>query len=343
LLFTDLDRLAKLVNNPDRPIQFLFTGKAHPADGAGQGLIKRIVEISRRPEFLGKIIFIENYDMQLAKRMISGVDIWLNTPTRPLEASGTSGEKAVMNGVLNFSVLDGWWYEGYRENAGWALTDKRSYENQNYQDELDAAEIYSTFENVILPLYYARNSKGYSPQWIQYIKNCIAEIAPHYTTKRMIDDYIARFYQPAAHRHDLVSRNNYDIARQLAAWKEDVMATWDSITVEQIRVNGEEPHEGVLTDRFENEEVFTQVIIDKKQMKGDLGLEIVLVESDSKTGEDVFVDTLPFTLQKTEGSRLFFENRSKIVYTGNYKYSYRLFPVHTHLIHRMDFAWAKWF
>ncbi|KAA4072531.1 glycosyltransferase family 1 protein, partial [Bacteroides ovatus] len=142
LLFTDLDRLSKIVNNPDYPVQFLFTGKAHPHDGAGQGLIKRIIEISRRPEFLGKIIFLENYDMQLARRLVSGVDIWLNTPTRPLEASGTSGEKALMNGVVNFSVLDGWWLEGYREGAGWALTEKRTYQNQEHQDQLDAATIY---------------------------------------------------------------------------------------------------------------------------------------------------------------------------------------------------------
>ena len=157
LLFTDLDRLAKIVNNPERPVQFLFTGKAHPHDGAGQGLIKQIVEISRRPEFLGKIIFLENYDIHLAQRLVSGVDIWLNTPTRPLEASGTSGEKALMNGVVNLSVLDGWWYEGYRKGAGWALTDKRTYQNQSYQDQLDAATIYSLLENEIVPLYYNGN------------------------------------------------------------------------------------------------------------------------------------------------------------------------------------------
>ena len=168
LLFTDLDRLSKIVNNPDYPVQFLFTGKAHPHDGAGQGLIKRIIEISRRPEFLGKIIFLENYDMQLARRLVSGVDIWLNTPTRPLEASGTSGEKALMNGVVNFSVLDGWWLEGYREGAGWALTEKRTYQNQEHQDQLDAATIYSILETEILPLYYARNKKGYSEGWIKW-------------------------------------------------------------------------------------------------------------------------------------------------------------------------------
>ena len=176
LLFTDLERLSKIVNNPDYPVQFLFTGKAHPHDGAGQGLIKRIIEISRRPEFLGKIIFLENYDMQLARRLVSGVDIWLNTPTRPLEASGTSGEKALMNGVVNFSVLDGWWLEGYREGAGWALTEKRTYQNQEYQDQLDAATIYSILEQEILPLYYARNKKGYSEGWIKTIKNSIAHL-----------------------------------------------------------------------------------------------------------------------------------------------------------------------
>ncbi|MDE5810467.1 MAG: alpha-glucan family phosphorylase, partial [Muribaculaceae bacterium] len=171
LLFTDLDRLARIVNNEQFPVQFVFSGKAHPADGAGQGLIKRIMEISRMPQFLGKVIFLEDYNMIVAKRLVSGVDIWLNTPTRPLEASGTSGEKAEMNGVLNFSVLDGWWYEGYRfnENAGWALTDKRTFtpDQQEQQDKLDAATIYSMLENQIIPLYFKKNSAGYSPEWIQ--------------------------------------------------------------------------------------------------------------------------------------------------------------------------------
>ncbi len=181
LLFTDLDRLAKIVNNEQYPVQFIFSGKAHPADGAGQGLIRRITEISKMPQFAGKIIFLEDYNMIVAKRLVTGVDIWLNTPTRPLEASGTSGEKAEMNGVLNFSVLDGWWYEGYRfaENAGWALTDKRTYTDQAQQDKLDAATIYSMLENEIVPLYFKKNYKGFSPEWIQYIKRSIGRIAPH--------------------------------------------------------------------------------------------------------------------------------------------------------------------
>ena len=223
LLFSDLDRLEKIVNNPQFPVQFIYAGKAHPADGAGKDLIRRIVEISKMPQFLGKIIFLENYDMTVSKRLITGVDIWLNTPTRPLEASGTSGEKAEMNGVLNFSVLDGWWYEGYREGAGWALTAKRTYQDQAQQDKLDAATIYSMLENEIIPLYFAKNSCGYSPNWIQYVKRSIATIAPHYTMSRMIRDYIDRFYSKEAARSKKLKANNYAVAKEIVAWKENVV------------------------------------------------------------------------------------------------------------------------
>ena len=205
LLFNDLDRLAKIVNNENCPVQFIFAGKAHPADGAGQGLIKQIYEISKRPEFLGKIIFLENYEMELARRLISGVDIWLNTPTRLMEASGTSGEKALMNGVINFSVLDGWWYEGYREGAGWAITDYKTYQNQAYQDSLDASTIYSMLEHEIIPLYYSFSTEGYSKNWVAVIKNSIAKIAPHYTMKRQLDDYYSKFYNKEYERFQMLS------------------------------------------------------------------------------------------------------------------------------------------
>jgi alpha-glucan phosphorylase-like protein len=194
LLFTNLEKLSKIVNNPDFPVLFLFAGKAHPNDKAGQDLIKRIIEVSKMPDFIGKVLFIENYDMELGKRLTSSVDIWLNTPTRPLEASGTSGEKAVMNGVLNFSVLDGWWAEGYRANAGWAIQEKRTYVNQFYQDELDVETIYSLLEHEIVPMYFGRNAEGVPEKWVKFIKNNISEIAPHFTMKRMLDDYFDRYY-----------------------------------------------------------------------------------------------------------------------------------------------------
>src|SRR5574344_1582771 len=235
LLFTDLERLERIVNDPLRPVQFLFTGKAHPADGGGQNLIKRIIEISRMPQFLGKVIFLENYDMRLAKRLISGVDIWLNTPTRPLEASGTSGEKAQMNGVLNFSVLDGWWLEGYVKGAGWALTDKRTYDNQSYQDQLDAATIYTMLENEIIPLYFAKNTKGFSPEWIQVIKKSISEITPRFTTKRMIEDNIAKFYNPMNKRTCMIVKDDFAKAREIAEWKTIMAKGWNDIEVEPVK------------------------------------------------------------------------------------------------------------
>ena len=344
LLFTDLDRLAKLVNNEKYPIQFLYTGKAHPADGAGQGLIKQIIEISRRPEFFGKIIFLENYDMRLAKRLISGVDIWLNTPTRPLEASGTSGEKAEMNGVLNFSVLDGWWYEGYREDAGWCLTDKRTYANQQYQDEIDASTIYSMFENQILPLYYARNSKGYSPEWIQYIKNSIAQIAPEYTTKRMIDDYINNFYKPLAERHNLVLKNNYAKAKELAAWKEDTAAKWDKFTVESIIGTGLDVTSSQLSylSYSVGDPVIVDIVIDKKDMIGDLGIDMVMVQNDTDKKIDRFTFSKPFKLVKQEGSKLHFKIEIEAEIAGMSKLSYRVYPVHKDMAHRQDFAYVRW-
>ena len=337
LLFTDLERLSKIVNNPKFPVQFIYTGKAHPADGGGQGLIKHIVEISRMPEFSGKIIFLENYDMRLAKRLISGVDIWLNTPTRPLEASGTSGEKAEMNGVLNFSVLDGWWYEGYRQGAGWALTEKRTYDNQGYQDQLDAATIYSMLENEVIPLYYAKNSKGYSPEWIQYIKNSIAQIAPHYTTKRMIDDYIERFYSKLATRSESLSTNDFSKAKEIAAWKEDVAANWNQIEIVSVTQDDNKLSKGIPV----GEEYSVQVTLDKKAMKGDLGVEAVLLGYDAETNkENIRIE--PLTLVKQEGSRLFFEAKMKASEAGYFKFNYRIYPNHKDIPHRMDFAFVKW-
>ncbi len=338
LLFTDLERLAKIVNNPTRPVQFLYTGKAHPADGGGQGLIKQIVEISRRPEFLGKIIFLENYDMRLAKRLISGVDVWLNTPTRPLEASGTSGEKAEMNGVLNFSVLDGWWYEGYRENAGWALTDKRTYENQAYQDQLDAATIYSMLENEIIPLFYAKNTKGYSPEWIQYIKNSISKIAPHYTTKRMFDDYVEKFYNKLANRSKVLTANGYAKAKEIAAWKEDVAANWDKFEVISIDYDDKLLAKGTDVGN----EVSLNVVIDRKDMKGMLGVELVGTQYNPEKNTLELSEVNDLDLVKTEGSKLFYHITLKIRKTGHYKVALRVYPKNQDLPHRMDFAYVKW-
>ncbi|MDE7427622.1 MAG: alpha-glucan family phosphorylase [Muribaculaceae bacterium] len=336
LLFTDLDRLAKIVNNEQFPVQFIFSGKAHPADGAGQGLIKRIMEISRMPQFLGKIIFLEDYNMIVAKRLVTGVDIWLNTPTRPLEASGTSGEKAEMNGVLNFSVLDGWWYEGYRfnEKAGWALTDKRTYTDQAQQDKLDAATIYSMLENEIIPLYFAKNSRGYSPEWIQYIKGSIGDIAPNFTMKRMIDDYIARFYDPEAKRSKELRANDCALAREIVAWKENVAEKWNGIQVLDVRQSGE------ISSAITGEPYHVEVELDTNGLGDDIAVEQVIFRQED--GVEHFCGTRQFKVAKTEGNKRTYVLDAKVKNPGVFRVGYRIYPVNPALPHRQDFAYMRW-
>ena len=336
LLFTDLERLSKIVNNPEHPVQFLFAGKAHPADGAGQGLIKKIYEISQRPEFLGKIIFLEDYDFRLARRLVSGVDIWMNTPTRPLEASGTSGEKAEMNGVVNLSVLDGWWLEGYREGAGWALTEKRTYDNQGYQDQLDAATIYGLLENDIVPLYYAKNEKGYSEGWINVIKNSIATIAPHYTMKRQLDDYYDKFYTKEAMRFKQLSANNNQIAKEIALWKETVAERWDAINV--VSKENNMPATGPET----GEQYKFTFVVDEQGLEDAIGLEFVALTQNEK-GEDCIKEIHPFKVVKKEGNLYTFECITDQSDAGLYKCAIRMYPKNDLLPHRQDFAYVKWF
>ena len=334
LLFTDLDRLSKIVNDPEHPVLFFFSGKAHPADGAGQGLIKKIFEISQRPEFLGKIIFLEDYDMTLARRLVSGVDIWMNTPTRPLEASGTSGEKAEMNGVVNLSVLDGWWVEGYREGAGWALPEKRTYQNQGYQDQLDAATIYNMLENDIVPMYYNKCKEGYSKEWIQVVKNSIATIAPHYTMKRQLDDYYDKFYNKQAARFKKLSANDNALAKEIALWKESVAERWDSIHVvskNDALVNGVET----------GKKYKIQYVIDEQGLNDAVGLELVVLKNQVEDGKQVYA-VYPFKVKGHEGNNFTFEAQIEPVNAGSFKTAVRMYPKNDKLPHRQDFCYVKW-
>ena len=336
LLFTDLDRLSKIVNNPERPVLFFFSGKAHPADGAGQGLIKRIYEISQRPEFLGKIIFLEDYDMQLARRLVSGVDIWMNTPTRPLEASGTSGEKAEMNGVVNLSVLDGWWVEGYRKGAGWALPQERTYQNQGYQDQLDAATIYSLLEHEIVPLYYEQNKKGYSPNWIKVIKNSIATIAPHYTMKRQLDDYYSKFYNKEAVRFAKISANNNRLAREIAQWKETVAERWDNINV--VKKDTSYLENGGQT----GQKYALRYTIDEQGLNDAIGLELVTLKPDADPSDRRIYSVKEFKMIGHEGNNYNFELTLEPEHAGSFKSCVRMYPKNKNLPHRQDFCYVKW-
>ena len=336
LLFTDLDRLEKIVNDPEHPVLFFFSGKAHPADGAGQGLIKRIFEISRMPQFLGKIIFLEDYDMQLARRLVSGVDIWMNTPTRPLEASGTSGEKAEMNGVVNLSVLDGWWVEGYREGAGWALPQERTYQNQGYQDQLDAATIYSLLENEIIPLYYNKGKKGYSEKWVKVIKNSIATIAPHYTMKRQLDDYFDKFYIKEANRFKKLSANDNRLAKEIALWKEAVAERWDSIRVVDKDVK-------MLTEGGETGVNYTlKYVIDEQGLDDAIGLELVTLKPETEGSDREVYSVHEFKMVGHEGNNYHFELTYEPDHAGSFRSCVRMFPKNANLPHRQDFCYVKW-
>ena len=335
LLFTDLNRLSQIVNNPERPVIFLFAGKAHPADGAGQGLIKRIFEISQLDEFQGKVVFVEDYDFLLARRLVSGVDIWMNTPTRPMEASGTSGEKAEMNGVVNLSVKDGWWLEGYREGAGWALTEKRTYQNQGYQDRLDAATIYGLLENEIIPLYYDKDKDGISKGWLKVVRNSIAQIAPHYTMKRQLDDYYEKFYNKEAKRFKEIAKDNYKLAKDIAQWKETVAERWDAISV--VSSNWDFPAIGAET----GQKYHLQYVINEQGLDDAVGLEKVDIYTD-KNGEERIFHVEPLKLTGRDGNNYTFEAELAPQQSGNYRSAVRMYPKNNNLPHRQDFCYVRW-
>ena len=338
LLFTNLDRLDAIINNPERPVQFIFAGKAHPADKAGQDLIKHIVEISKQPRFLGKIIFLSNYDMDLARTLIQGVDVWMNTPTRPLEASGTSGEKAAMNGVMHFSVLDGWWVEGYREDAGWMLPQKRTYENQKYQDELDAELIYNIIEDQIAPTFYNKDKdgKGISIEWCNFIKNTIGKVAPQFTTYRMLTDYEKQYYYPQQKRSNLLRANNFEKAIALSQWKKKVSQEWAHIRVEKVVAPRRDSELISLGKKYEA----TIDLYLSELTPEDIGLELVVTskkENQLKVNQLIQAELVSFS-----GRVASYKISAATEDAGLFMIALRLYPKHELLPHRQDFPLVKW-
>ena len=337
LLFTDLDRLDAIVNNPKRPVQFIFAGKAHPADQAGQDLIKQIIEISKQDRFIGKIVFVPGYDISLAKRLVQGVDVWMNNPTRPLEASGTSGEKAAMNGVMHFSVLDGWWVEGYKPGAGWALKQERTYDDQSYQNELDAATIYNIIENEIAPAYYDRDPKtGMSPEWIGFIKNTIARVACNFTTNRMLTDYCNQYYIPQAERSARINADDFAKAREIALWKKEVRRGWDNLSV----VSYTQP--AASYSLSPDNELKAEVVLNLGDLKPeDIGVEMLFTTSDRK-GRLHLNSLFEFSLVDFNDGVATFQASILPEVTGLYQVATRVYPKHVGLPHRQDFPLVKW-
>ena len=337
LLFRNLERLSAIVNNPNKPVQFIFAGKAHPADKAGQDLIKYIVEISKRPEFRGKILFLQNYDINMAKMLLQGVDVWLNTPTRPLEASGTSGQKGAMNGTLHFSVLDGWWVEGYKKNAGWALPAERTYDVQDYQDELDAETIYNILEQEVVRNFYKRNSEDIPTEWVSFIKNTIAQVAPSFTTGRMMQDYHNRYYIPQWERSRKIIRDNFKWAKELAAWKEKVSLVWSDIEIKNTRIADE-----ISNVMKIGKEYPIRVDVDLKGLKfNEAGMELLVIENGVNDTPKI-VEVMEFEKEHLEGTICTFTLKYRPLHPGSFNYGLRLYPCIDGLPHRQDFRYVKW-
>jgi glycogen phosphorylase/synthase len=337
LLFSNPDRLSKIVNNAKMPVRFIFAGKAHPKDQEGQDLIRTIYEMSKTPEFLGKIFFVENYDIELAQYLVSGVDIWLNTPTRPLEASGTSGEKAVMNGVVNFSVLDGWWAEGYRPDAGWALNEHSTYDNSRFQDALDAETIYTMLEEEIIPLFYDVNSRKVPERWVSFIKNTISGIAPHFTMKRQLDDYIRKYYNPLFERSSRMALHNFELARHLASWKRNVQREWDNLKIVSQTLPDSTQKPLILGESFKAE-----IVIDLAELTPeDIGIEIIFGKKvNDEVKEPIFVTEMVMAGAKKNIAT--FTCDIPFNQAGVYDYTLRLYPKNPDLPHRQDFSIVKW-
>jgi len=337
LLFSNIERLAQILSNTETPVQFVFAGKAHPDDKAGADLIKRIVEVSRMPQFVSKILFLENYNMAMARKLVQGVDIWLNTPTRPLEASGTSGEKAVMNGVVNFSVLDGWWAEGYREDAGWALKEEATYENQQFQDELDAETIYNILEDEIIPTFYDRDSDGVPHGWVKYVKNTISGIAPHFTMKRQLDDYFEKYYYKLAKRSALLKEDDNAAMRSLASWKFRMIRNWDGIEVMDVIFPNATTEELNLGDKFKAELILSL---------GDIAPDDVMIEmvSGQKVNDHMIEpqSIRELHLTKVDGNLAHFVIEIETALAGVFDFAFRITPKNDLLPHRMDFNLVKW-
>jgi len=234
LLFNDMERLKRIVGDRERPVLFLFSGKAHPADEPGQDLIRGIAQMSQAPEFEGRILFLEGYDLHIARRLVSGVDVWLNNPVYPLEASGTSGMKAGMNGVLNLSIRDGWWDEGYDGDNGFAIKPASPELEAHRRDREEARTLYEILQDRVVPLYYGRSNGGYSPEWIRMAKRSMASLLPRYDASRMLGEYVSKYYLPATRQGRRYREGDYQGARQLAAWKAKVHAAWPGVAARRL-------------------------------------------------------------------------------------------------------------
>ncbi len=334
LLFRDQERLKRLLNNPDRPVQIVFSGKAHPADDPGKALIQQIYQYSQRPEYEGKIVFVENYDMNVARQLVAGVDVWLNTPRRPHEASGTSGEKAALNGSPSFSVLDGWWVEGYDGTNGWAIGDAREYKDEATQDDADAISLYTTLEEEIIPLFYERNTDGLPLGWLEKMKNVVRTCAPAYSMTRMVKEYTVCYYLPAASHGRQYSAEQCKLARELAVWKAQISQRWSSLHIE-AKTRGD--LQMTVGDALQ---VDARLWLNGMP-EASVAVEIVTGRQDAK-GELIDPQVTPMQANGTDNGALLFQGELTPTDSGRLALGVRARPTHPALIDSYEMGLSHW-
>ncbi len=337
LIFKDLERITQIINNSDRPVQLIFAGKAHPADKEGQDLIKYIHQISMMPQFKGKIFLLENYNIAMSRYLVSGVDVWLNNPRRPMEASGTSGQKASVNGVINFSVLDGWWAEGYTQNNGWTIGSNQEYDSYEAQDQADSQSLYRTLEEKIIPTFYDRDKNGMPTKWIQIMKNSIITTGGKYSTSRMLVDYTKDYYMPLC---KLTKKyySNIDNVAEFNAWKKDLYTNWKDVKIRQT----EEDLDNITIDAGNKIEVGCEVElpnIDVNNVTVEVYYGKIL---ENGIVENVSITPMTLTEEDEEARKYYFTAKIELTTGGNYGYTFRVMPRHEMILEPANLDLIKW-
>lgn len=337
LIFRDIERITQILNNADRPVILIFAGKAHPADKYGADLIKQIHEVSMMPQFKGKIFILENYNIEISRYLVSGVDVWLNNPRRPMEASGTSGQKASVNGVVNFSVLDGWWAEGYNQKNGWTIGTNKDYVSYEEQDNADSQSMYETLEHKIIPTYYDKDENGISKTWIQYMKNSIMSTGGKYSTSRMLVDYTNQLYMPLC---NLTKKyySNLEKVTEYDAWKQSISSNWKDIQIEQEEKNAD----NVTLDAGNIIDVKCSVVlpnIDVNHIKAEVYYGRFL---DNGTVQDVKVIEMKLERKDEENKKYYYTAKIPLTSGGNFGYSFRVMPKHEMLLDSENLDLVKW-
>jgi starch phosphorylase len=334
LIFRDIARLHRILNNPERPVQIIFAGKAHPADEPGKALLQQIYRLSRSKEFLGKVVFLENYDIDMARFLVSGTDIWLNNPIRPYEASGTSGQKAALNGQPNCSILDGWWAEGYNGKNGWAIGEEREYHDQEIQAEADSLSLYRLLEDEITPTFFEQDAAGLSPRWLDYMKEAIRTCTPQFSMRRMIKDYTTHYYVPEIRQSIQIEQNRFERERRLAAWKERIRQSWSRV---ELYVEGR--REGQLS-LGEGINVHAWVRTDGLT-PNDLSVELVYGDIKDELATAQYNLPMTYTKREQDGSYRY-DIKLQPKESGTIAYNVRVVPSHPELTEKYELGLIRW-